>query len=185
MYEYSNELYHHGVKGMKWGVRRYQNADGSLTAKGKKRYSKNEAYREKLAGRALKKADTNKKRAEEARYNVRDLKKRGVHSDAYKEWQKEQYDKRAREYESKHTMTDNDGNKYVKKYSSSGDYLFDSIFDHIGSTTKVQELIDSNSKDAKRYTEAAKRWTNNNEKLMNMEVSAITKKSDIRRVFHS
>lgn len=32
-----NELYHHGVKGQKWGVRRYQNADGSLTAAGKKR----------------------------------------------------------------------------------------------------------------------------------------------------
>lgn len=28
-------LYHHGVKGMKWGVRRYQNEDGTLTAKGK------------------------------------------------------------------------------------------------------------------------------------------------------
>ena len=36
MYEY--ELYHHGVKGMKWGVRRYQNKDGSLTPAGKKRY---------------------------------------------------------------------------------------------------------------------------------------------------
>lgn len=29
------EIYHHGTKGMKWGVRRYQNKDGSLTAKGK------------------------------------------------------------------------------------------------------------------------------------------------------
>lgn len=34
----NNELYHHGIKGQKWGVRRYQNADGSLTAAGKKRY---------------------------------------------------------------------------------------------------------------------------------------------------
>lgn len=31
-----NELYHHGVIGMKWGVRRYQNKDGSLTPAGKK-----------------------------------------------------------------------------------------------------------------------------------------------------
>ena len=32
-----DELYHHGIKGQKWGVRRYQNEDGSLTAAGKKR----------------------------------------------------------------------------------------------------------------------------------------------------
>lgn len=33
----NNELMHYGVPGMKWGVRRYQNADGSLTNAGKKR----------------------------------------------------------------------------------------------------------------------------------------------------
>lgn len=36
----NNELYHWGKKGMKWGVRRYQNKDGTLTELGKKRYYK-------------------------------------------------------------------------------------------------------------------------------------------------
>lgn len=35
----TNELYHHGIKGQRWGVRRYQYADGSLTPAGQKRYN--------------------------------------------------------------------------------------------------------------------------------------------------
>ena len=39
-------LAHHGVKGMRWGVRRYQNEDGSLTDAGKKKYiNENKAYK--------------------------------------------------------------------------------------------------------------------------------------------
>lgn len=36
--QYANYLSHYGIKGQKWGVRRFQNADGSLTSAGKSRY---------------------------------------------------------------------------------------------------------------------------------------------------
>lgn len=44
------ELKHHGIKGQKWGVRRFQNPDGTLTAKGKLReLKKTDEYKKALA----------------------------------------------------------------------------------------------------------------------------------------
>ena len=58
----SNELQHHGIKGQKWGVRRFQNTDGSLTAEGKKRYSVNDYQqaidKTKTAGKIVNEAKT-------------------------------------------------------------------------------------------------------------------------------
>lgn len=39
----ANEIYHHGILGMKWGRRRFQNSDGTLTSEGKKRYGKQDS----------------------------------------------------------------------------------------------------------------------------------------------
>lgn len=47
----SNELYHWGIKGMKWGVRRYQNKDGTLTPAGKMRYDDSDSETTKKAKR--------------------------------------------------------------------------------------------------------------------------------------
>lgn len=48
----SDLLYHFGIKGMKWGIRRYQNKDGSLTPQGKIRYS--EDYKRAHSGKNIK-----------------------------------------------------------------------------------------------------------------------------------
>lgn len=87
----NSDLTHHGVLGMRWGVRRYQNADGTLTEKGKARKNKlqskynklhniyidkNEKYEYAVNSRSkkrIKNAEVNKRQAE---YKIRKLEKR-------------------------------------------------------------------------------------------------------------
>lgn len=53
-----DSLQHHGIKGMKWGVRRYQNKDGSLTPAGKKRAAKLKEEYTSLTGKRMVRSKT-------------------------------------------------------------------------------------------------------------------------------
>lgn len=55
MAEYPNYICHHGIKGQKWGIRRYQNEDGTLTAAGKKKKAKEDKKAQKAARKSEKK----------------------------------------------------------------------------------------------------------------------------------
>jgi len=56
-----NEIYHHGVQGQRWGFRRYQNKDGSLTPAGKRRAEKLKAKYTELTGKRMRRNPTKTK----------------------------------------------------------------------------------------------------------------------------
>lgn len=78
-----DELTHHGVKGQRWGVRRYQNKDGSLTPAGKKRYGVDAISTD---GSAKKAYDNAKTRLTEAAINKKEANQYlKEHDDAFNE----------------------------------------------------------------------------------------------------
>ena len=121
----NNNLQHHGIKGQKWGVRRFQNKDGSLTAKGKKRYNDDEydEERERLeqevaARRGVKYVRKTKKEreAEDAENERQENERRSKEDAAYKrtEDKMKEIDKKL---QAKYDFNSSDDvDKYYKEY---------------------------------------------------------------------
>lgn len=108
-------LQHYGVLGMKWGQRRFQNKDGSLTAAGKKHYEKTGEYGYQYKSHATKKyqrkAARAKTRAKIYRESIKEVKAKNDHNDFHEKsnnkfaskWEAKakKYDAKASKYENR------------------------------------------------------------------------------------
>ena len=148
-YIQSNYLIHHGIKGQKWGVRRYQNPDGSLTAAGKKRYFNDDGTLTKKGEKASKKFRNIRKREYQRELN------RKVY---------EQYDKdvkAADEYADKHGLASREEIRLTDENRSGfreRALMYGFTDDYVNKVLKYNDMLDTASiKLQKGYDDAQKK----------------------------
>ena len=103
----ANELKHHGILGMKWGVRRFQNEDGTWTAAGKKRRSSNDKNWKKDVRKTYRDSINAYSKSHKISFRT---------SPAYKDAANEAYSKVSEQYGTH-------GKEYMQKYNRTNQYI--------------------------------------------------------------
>ena len=153
---YSDELYHHGIKGQRWGVRRYQNPDGTLTAAGKRRL--------KLFQEASSIAKNNSNKLSNAAASRRET-NRSMHEryDGKEGWKTYAEDAYGTTNSKDYNMSEKDFKRWM-----SGELKSNLMY----SDTDDKLIIS-------RYEKAAKKWMDISDSLLNVDVGSISR-NDIK-----
>lgn len=142
------EIYHHGIKGQKWGILRYQNKDGTLTALGKLRVKKLREKYEKITGKRLvarrkkKEEKTNTKQDDNSKIkkDIKDMTNEELRSKTERLRLENNYREEKNKYLS-NTQTNKKAESFVSKFSKEvlGPVLWDTSKQLVNS--KVKQFI--------------------------------------------
>ena len=122
----NNYLVHHGIKGQRWGIRRFQNEDGSLTNAGKKRYS----YREQDINKYETENVSYKKDIATRKSQLKDLNENGVNSKTWaKGYDNPDFDLGKDTYKDYGYKSENEGIDYLKKVSKDDIDIYQDFMD--------------------------------------------------------
>lgn len=127
-------LAHHGIKGQKWGVRRYQNKDGSLTPAGRKRVSRLESEYTSLTGKKINRENSGHSSSGQPKPKQKTIEERTKELQAQKQLLQTQKDilDLNRQISSLQPDTRSAGRKFIEK---NGPVLGKIVWDSVGKQT--------------------------------------------------
>lgn len=167
---YNDELYHYGVKGMKWGRRRYQNPDGTLTDAGKRHQAKQQRRHDKYLNKTKKKIAKSRKKVSDNRRTLRELERDGKNHILVDHQTKRVADRALNRTVLRYELLT--GNKVDSKNVAVGRQI-NRAFGHKNYRDQAyKEVVDETNRNIRKQTNRAKQWVAANKAVMNMPIDS-------------
>lgn len=163
---YRDSLYHHGIKGQKWGVRRYQNEDGSYTDAGRARYGIGDLIRDRRIASVQRQTARRLRKSQKFQTNLSSTREKNLHKIENK-YQKKIDKAKAqgkdsaviKSYEAKKDYKIQDFKSGTEIINKAHKY-YDSTITNYGDM-KISALNDKSIKKTQAYKDAGRRYVTN------------------------